>query len=74
TMLFATLLNGIISKLYFTAVCGEEFGYIGIGRAFFIRWSYDQNTNTCVKFSFGGVAGNNNSFESEEDCISKCVE
>ncbi|KAH8376956.1 hypothetical protein KR093_002358 [Drosophila rubida] len=70
-LFLALLANSLALK---DAMCGDEFSKIGIGRAFFVRWSYNQNTNSCEEFVFGGIGGNNNSFESEQECISKCVE
>uniref|UniRef100_A0A8C6FGU6 Eppin n=1 Tax=Moschus moschiferus TaxID=68415 RepID=A0A8C6FGU6_MOSMO len=39
--------------------------------AFFVRWWYDQEKETCSSFIYGGCQGNNNNFQSEE-CEETC--
>ncbi|XP_067939856.1 papilin-like [Watersipora subatra] len=41
---------------------------------YFIRWYYDNVSNQCVQFMFGGCQGNSNNYQSEEECKSSCVE
>lgn len=36
------------------------------------RWFYDQNTQKCVHFWYGGCDGNSNRFLTEAECIEAC--
>uniref|UniRef100_A0A8C6CSG7 BPTI/Kunitz inhibitor domain-containing protein n=1 Tax=Moschus moschiferus TaxID=68415 RepID=A0A8C6CSG7_MOSMO len=40
--------------------------------AFFVRWWYDQEKETCSSFIYGGCQGNNNNFQSEGVCHAIC--
>ncbi|XP_004746397.1 eppin [Mustela putorius furo] len=40
--------------------------------AFFHRWWYDKEKNTCSKFIYGGCQGNNNNFQSKAMCQNMC--
>ncbi|XP_023612034.1 WAP four-disulfide core domain protein 6A-like [Myotis lucifugus] len=40
--------------------------------AFFPRWWYDEETQACSKFIYGGCLGNNNNFQSESICKTIC--
>ena len=46
---------------------------IGPCRGRFVKWYYDDETNKCRKFTFGGCEGNGNRFSSEDECESVCV-
>lgn len=35
-----------------------------------LRWSFNQQLETCTPFIFGGCGGNENNFESQEECVS----
>ncbi|PSN48928.1 hypothetical protein C0J52_03479 [Blattella germanica] len=37
-----------------------------------LRWYFDSQNNTCTQFTFGGCAGNQNNFDSEETCHAVC--
>ncbi|CAH1399411.1 unnamed protein product [Nezara viridula] len=37
------------------------------------QWHYDQATQSCQAFDYGGCQGNGNRFDSEEECRSRCV-
>ena len=37
-----------------------------------LRYYYDQNCECCQTFKYSGCDGNNNNFETERQCLSKC--
>ena len=39
----------------------------------FQRWHYDINSELCRKFTYGGCGGNSNNFETEKECLNRCV-
>ncbi|XP_014400010.1 PREDICTED: eppin-like [Myotis brandtii] len=45
---------------------------VGPCLAFFPRWWYDEETQACSKFIYGGCLGNNNNFQSESICKTIC--
>uniref|UniRef100_A0A4W5L0M8 Amyloid beta (A4) precursor-like protein 2 n=1 Tax=Hucho hucho TaxID=62062 RepID=A0A4W5L0M8_9TELE len=53
------------------AVCTLE-AETGPCRASMPRWHFDMTTRKCVRFVYGGCAGNRNNFESEEYCMAVC--
>lgn len=36
------------------------------------RWHFDMNQKKCLRFIYGGCAGNRNNFDSEEYCMAVC--
>uniref|UniRef100_A0A4W5L1K8 Amyloid beta (A4) precursor-like protein 2 n=1 Tax=Hucho hucho TaxID=62062 RepID=A0A4W5L1K8_9TELE len=42
-------------------------------RASMPRWHFDMTTRKCVRFVYGGCAGNRNNFESEEYCMARAT-
>ncbi|XP_027478794.2 eppin-like isoform X2 [Zalophus californianus] len=40
--------------------------------AFFHRWWYNKEKNTCSRFIYGGCKGNNNNFQSKAMCQNMC--
>ena len=36
------------------------------------RWYYDDGSNSCKKFTFGGCNGNRNNFPSKQSCEERC--
>ncbi|XP_034024416.1 amyloid-like protein 2 isoform X4 [Thalassophryne amazonica] len=53
------------------AVCTLE-AETGPCRASMPRWHFDVNQRKCVRFIYGGCAGNRNNFDSEEYCMAVC--
>uniref|UniRef100_A0A5K3F663 BPTI/Kunitz inhibitor domain-containing protein n=1 Tax=Mesocestoides corti TaxID=53468 RepID=A0A5K3F663_MESCO len=42
-------------------------------RGFFQRWYFDAVTNECSRFMYSGCMGNENNFDSKEECESECM-
>ena len=38
------------------------------------RWGYDVESKSCRQYNYGGCLGNNNRYESKEECEAVCVE
>ncbi|XP_075151250.1 male accessory gland serine protease inhibitor-like [Haematobia irritans] len=59
-------------------ICGLPHSKDGDGlrqcRALIPSWSYDQDSKECLSFAYGGCGGNDNRFNSKEECESKCKE
>uniref|UniRef100_A0A672J5I5 Amyloid beta (A4) precursor-like protein 2 n=1 Tax=Salarias fasciatus TaxID=181472 RepID=A0A672J5I5_SALFA len=53
------------------AVCTLE-AETGPCRASMPRWHFDLSQRKCVRFIYGGCAGNRNNFDSEEYCMAVC--
>ncbi|KAK5868979.1 hypothetical protein PBY51_009945 [Eleginops maclovinus] len=53
------------------AVCTLE-AETGPCRASMPRWHFDLSQKKCVRFIYGGCAGNRNNFDSEEYCMAVC--
>jgi len=58
----------------FAEICGLPKVDSGKCLAYFKLWTYDSKKNKCVIFIYGGCQGNENSFKSKEECITKSVE
>ncbi|KAI1903765.1 hypothetical protein AGOR_G00030590 [Albula goreensis] len=54
-----------------TAVCSLA-AETGPCRASMPRWYFDVQQKKCVRFVYGGCAGNRNNFDSEEYCMAVC--
>ncbi|XP_069067829.1 collagen alpha-1(XXVIII) chain [Pleurodeles waltl] len=42
-------------------------------RNYIVKWYYDKRANSCARFWYSGCSGNNNQFESEQECVEWCV-
>lgn len=45
----------------------------GICRAYFEKYAYNSTLNKCTQFVWGGCGGNNNTFDTEQDCMNTCM-
>uniref|UniRef100_A0A8C9RA65 Amyloid beta (A4) precursor-like protein 2 n=1 Tax=Scleropages formosus TaxID=113540 RepID=A0A8C9RA65_SCLFO len=54
-----------------TAVCSLA-AETGPCRASMLRWYFDMSQKRCIRFVYGGCAGNRNNFDSEEYCMAVC--
>lgn len=45
----------------------------GTCRSYVIRWYYDKQANACAQFWYGGCGGNENRYETEDECKKTCV-
>ncbi|KAH8392557.1 hypothetical protein KR215_011135 [Drosophila sulfurigaster] len=52
--------------------CYEPVSNRGYCFGFYKLWSFDYTTGQCVPFVYGGCGGNNNRFESREQCEFLC--
>ena len=41
--------------------------------AYYPRWFFNATSKNCSMFIYGGCGGNENNFESKEDCEAKCL-
>ena len=60
-MFFVEAVNCLAEKK-----AGPCFGY-------FPKWFFNQTSNKCTEFIYGGCQGNGNNFESKEECKKKCL-
>ncbi len=44
----------------------------GFCKARFPRWAYNSNTGRCERFYYGGCQGNDNNFQTLEECTGRC--
>jgi len=45
---------------------------VGMCRAYFPRFFYDANAQKCEEFIYGGCGGNENNFETLDECETEC--
>ena len=45
---------------------------VGVCKAAFPVWGFDNENATCVEFVYRGCGGNLNAFESKEECEEAC--
>jgi len=38
-----------------------------------LAWYFDHNSERCFNFTYSGCGGNDNRFETEEECVSQCL-
>ncbi|EDV57660.1 male accessory gland serine protease inhibitor [Drosophila erecta] len=76
TVVLATFVANALAQK--AAICALPHSLNGNGRisceAYIPSWSYDGDRNECVKFIYGGCGGNENRFNSRENCEDKCLQ
>ncbi|CAK7321250.1 Collagen alpha-3(VI) chain [Vulpes lagopus] len=45
----------------------------GTCRKFMLKWYYDVETKSCMRFWYGGCSGNENRFDSQKECETVCT-
>lgn len=61
--------NSDESKCSLPSVDGEQPECVG----YFLRFRYNDKTNDCEEFVYGGCGGNKNNYPDEESCAAACV-
>nr|XP_033474208.1 collagen, type XXVIII, alpha 2a isoform X1 [Epinephelus lanceolatus] len=46
----------------------------GTCRDYSIQWYYDKQANACAQFWYGGCGGNDNRYETEDECKKTCIQ
>ncbi|XP_041350628.1 spondin-1-like [Gigantopelta aegis] len=57
----------------YTAICSEKAD-AGPCRGTFVRWFYNSTIQKCQIFNYGGCRGNENKFDTQDDCVELCAE
>ncbi|XP_046327753.1 spondin-1-like isoform X1 [Haliotis rufescens] len=57
----------------YTVICNEDAD-TGPCRGMFIRWFYNASMQKCQAFTYGGCRGNENKFDTQEECVELCAE
>lgn len=47
--------------------------YLGEGHSFLQRWYYNAQLNMCQQFIYTGSKGNQNNFQTQEQCQVACI-
>lgn len=71
-MIWLNLLSSFSERLPTDPRCDLALSQ-GSCREYIIRWYYDKQANACAQFWYGGCDGNDNRFETEEECKNICV-
>ncbi|XP_043950259.1 chymotrypsin inhibitor SCI-II [Drosophila biarmipes] len=53
-------------------ICAEEFGAFGVCHGRIPKWTYRRDTNECINFFYTGCKGNQNNFETKQQCEQSC--
>ncbi|GFW45563.1 putative serine proteinase inhibitor [Trichonephila clavipes] len=60
-------------KVEFSSVTCAQDKKVGPCKAAFPRYFYNKHTHECEEFIYGGCLGNDNNFNSREDCEAVCI-
>ena len=52
--------------------CGGNISIFTLSAGNFSRWGYNQETEECEEFNYGGCKGNLNSFITQTECENSC--
>lgn len=58
--------------MYLSGACSQPKQQ-GRCLAYFPRYFFNESTTSCEKFIYGGCGGNDNNFESLEECAHRCL-
>lgn len=54
-------------------ICGQPAQDAGDCDEWVIKYSYDSDSRSCKAYYYGGCGGNENRFDSLDDCESRCI-
>ncbi|GFT40769.1 hypothetical protein NPIL_676141 [Nephila pilipes] len=60
-------------KVEFASITCRQDKKIGPCKRAYTRYFYNKHTNECEEFIYGGCYGNDNNFNSKEDCEAVCI-
>lgn len=60
-----------IIELYYLDVCDLPKS-VGSCQGYYPTWYYDQERKQCAQFVYGGCLGNNNKFQTRDECEHIC--
>ena len=75
-VIFCSLEKGTNIRTLFSGLCWftvcRKPTVMGPCRGRFVRWTFSTLLNKCTMFVYGGCRGNENQYESQEECESMC--
>ena len=78
SILFNKKFSFVLNNFHFKDVCGLEHAKDGMDdiacKAYLASYSYDAAINECTFFVYGGCGGNENQFDSYDECEETCKE
>ncbi|KAH8262182.1 hypothetical protein KR038_008098 [Drosophila bunnanda] len=79
-LIFLTVVAALVANSWAlkNQLCGLPHSRNGDGKisceAYIPSWTYDSDNGECIKFIYGGCGGNDNRFNSKENCERECLE